>query len=769
MNNLVKKKRTLLGIVALSVVALFSFAITAQADMTIHFTLLNSQQSDPNAAWWAGKSNLLFDHNNAGFPGEDDMVWDWWGYNKDFTGSGLYGHYYFSEINFDCHEMTGGGSSGTPNCSVEDYYFKGLPCGYIRCLREPDDARDSTFDLTLSGAAPVYNVDYGDTVEVYGWALVKAIMRHTSDFSFAEPGEGAEASGGTYDSATNVLDAWVNINLDFINPIPSTSSGMSPVDTQEAWMDGFGQKGFIIPNAEFTAWHDGTPPDADKYMVPTYTLGTPPGGYPDEYIETGLEDMGSWLDDLVNDNLGSVWSEIENADYLYVAFSRDNFVIDDGDYASIDSDGIAGNQGKRSVDGANLTTLHPEAWPIIAKTFLNDEVIWIAAGMARYENHLGIDADGNDYFPQEQAQEPYYTGAASGLQALKFFDDYSWPSQADLYNQYHTGTSGEDMNESDLAWMLTDQTNQNPDTARYNFVGFSDPDQDHAIKRMIYWIDYPVPTVAEANAPAHVPTDGAYSNNWKTVRGFVSNKDPWVNWQMPSDLEFYGAWLNDPKVGGMGYNVYQSGDDFRATYNAIEDNYRYVAEPPHDIDLDELDAVLDAIDITYVEGKPNQELAGALNAEKELKLRSASVLRPTISMSKMDVEPREIEELFKKVNWDEVIPSDLLNSPDFKNIYSQTEFNGILRVADMESREDYDLALFSQSKAKDAASVVLIVEDESGKFRQASWTSEDEKYLSEKEALEIARKALGCPNVQPIAIAKDLKPTARSLSPEGRK
>ncbi|MCD6517132.1 MAG: hypothetical protein J7L72_06920, partial [Candidatus Aminicenantes bacterium] len=83
MNNLVKKKRTLLGIVALSVVALFSFAITAQADMTIHFTLLNSQQSDPNAAWWAGKSNLLFDHNNAGFPGEDDMVWDWWGYNKD--------------------------------------------------------------------------------------------------------------------------------------------------------------------------------------------------------------------------------------------------------------------------------------------------------------------------------------------------------------------------------------------------------------------------------------------------------------------------------------------------------------------------------------------------------------------------------------------------------------------------------------------------------------------------------------------------------------
>jgi len=368
-----------LGIVALSVLALFSFAITAQADMTIHFTLLNSQQNDPNAAWWAGKSNMLFDHNNSGFPGEDDMVWDWWGYNKDFTGAG---HYYFSEINFDCHDCLAGNCS-TPNCSVEDYYFKGLPCGWIDRLREPDDARDSTFDLSLLGTGPDYTVDYGDTVEVYGWALVKAIMRHTSDFSFAE--QGAQASGGTYDSDTNVLDAWVNINLDFINPISSTPTGMSPVDTQEAWVDGFGQKGFIIPKAEFTAWHNGGSPTPGKYMVPTYTLGIPPvepSGiqYPDEYIETGLEDMGPWLDDLVDDNLGSVWSEIENADYLYIAFSRDNFVIDDGDYESVDSDGIAGNEGKTSAGGANLTSLHPEAWPILAKTFLNDEVVWIAAG-----------------------------------------------------------------------------------------------------------------------------------------------------------------------------------------------------------------------------------------------------------------------------------------------------------------------------------------------------------------------------------------------------
>jgi len=371
------RRKISFGITIMTVVSIaLLISFVAQADMTIHFTLLNSQQSDPDAAWWAGKSNMLFDHNNSGFPGADDMVWDWWGYNKDFTGAG---HYYFSEINFDCHEKTGGGSSGTPDCSVEDYYFKGLPCGYIDRLRESDDARDSTFDLSLSGSGPDYTVDYGDTVEVYGWALVKAIMRHTSDFSFAEPGQGAQASGGTYDSATNVLDAWVNINLDFINPIPSDPNGMSPVDTQEAWMDAFEQKGYIIPKAEFTAWHDGTPPEAGKYMVPTYTLGNA-SPYPDEYIETGLEDMGPWLDNLVDDNLGAVWSEIENADYLYIAFSQDNFVIDDGDYTSVDSDGIPGNEGKTSADGANLMTLHPEAWPILAKTFLNDEIVWIAKG-----------------------------------------------------------------------------------------------------------------------------------------------------------------------------------------------------------------------------------------------------------------------------------------------------------------------------------------------------------------------------------------------------
>ncbi len=368
----------------------------------------------------------------------------------------------------------------------------------------------------------------------------------------------------------------------------------------------------------------------------------------------------------------------------------------------------------------------------------------VITGTSIYINHLGIDDQGNDYFPQEQAQELYCTGAASGLQALRFFDDsYSWPGQVDLYNTYHTGTPGEDMNESDLAWMLTDQTNQNPDTARYNFIGFSDSDQDHAIKRMIYWIDYEVPDVAETNAPAHVPTDGSYSNNWKTVRGFVSNKDPWVDWQMPSDLEFYGAWLNDPKATGMGYNVYQTGDEFRNIYQATEGSWCYVAEPPQDVDMDELDAALDSINITYVESKPDQELASALDAKKDLDVSSGFVAMSRVSKSKIDIEPKEIEEVFKEVNWDKVIPVELYTSPDFINIYSQSRLSGAMNVIDLESGEDYDLILFSQSKVENTASVALMVKGETGTFRQASWSLEDQKYLAEEEALKIAQNALG--------------------------
>ena len=142
---------------------------------------------------------------------------------------------------------------------------------------------------------------------------------------------------------------------------------MADKDVQDGWIEGYEQNGYIILRAEFTAWRDGGSPEAGKYMVHTYTLGSPPGGYPDEYIETGQEeDAGSWLDGLI----GDVWDEIADADYLYLAFSRDNFVVDE--------DGI---KGKKSEDGGNLHVIRAQCWPILGKTFLNDEGVWVAAGI----------------------------------------------------------------------------------------------------------------------------------------------------------------------------------------------------------------------------------------------------------------------------------------------------------------------------------------------------------------------------------------------------
>jgi len=523
----------------------------------------------------------------------------------------------------------------------------------------------------------------------------------------------------------------------------------------------FTHDGIVAPYGEEVAWNIGDPDNYNQsdtresllaevgYDLVIYGLGYGFNGPFESHAMTTVrvsEDGVNWITvSTWTGDPGGVDPYFENQDGTWkdgIQFNNGGFGACPRTYMVIDLDhpDIIDPATGENMDLPALTGTYNYIW-FEGGDLYNDAAVTngnanfpeAVGANAVYVNHLGIDEEGNDYFPQEQAQQPHFTGAASGLQALKFFDaEYSWPSQAELYDQYHTGAAGEDMNVSDVAWMLTDQTNQNPDTARYNFVGFSDGDEDHAIKRMIYWIDYEVSSVQEPNAPAHVPTDGSYSNNWKTVRGFVSNKDPWVNWGMPDDLEFLGAWLNDPKAGGLGYNVYLTADDFKAIYEPVDGSYRYAAEPPQDIDLDELDDVLDSMDIIYVRGKPNSELANAMMARNDMQL----------SVRKMDVEPVEIEEVFKKVNWDGVIPAELLASPDFKDIYSQTRFNGTLNVADLETAEDYDLVLFSQSGKENTASVVLMVEEESGTFRQASWISEDQKYLSEQEALEIAEKSL---------------------------
>jgi hypothetical protein len=397
-----------------------------------------------------------------------------------------------------------------------------------------------------------------------------------------------------------------------------------------------------------------------------------------------------------------------------------------------------------------------------------------------YVLQLGVDEYGNDYFPQEAAQEAWYTGPAAAGQTLRWM--YGAPynlysvDQAALYATYHSGDPDQDMYTADVRALLQTEKPVTTPSYAYNFTAQADDIEDVAIKRFIHWTDFNVQTyypsgtgINEPHVPSLIVTaDGTYGTQWETLRGFATSVDPCDEssvFTIP-DMEVHGLWLNDPATSGLGYNVYLTGDEFKAVYEPVDGKYRSVCEPPEDIDVALLEASLQAAEIKYEKGKPNVELKDALTVEN--KLFSTPKSAEKLNAQLMEIEPIAREafgDVFKKVNWDEVIPVSLLNSADFRYIYTNTAINGTMNVVDLDTTEAYTLVLFSQSGAADTASMVLMVDKESGLFRQASWTLEDHRYLSEDEALKIAGKALGCPRKAEVISSSEEKTLSAKPKP----
>jgi hypothetical protein len=99
-----------------------------------------------------------------------------------------------------------------------------------------------------------------------------------------------------------------------------------------------------------------------------------------------------------------------------------------------------------------------------------------------------------------------------------------------------------------------------------------------ALKDIVVWIDYNVSSsndirdvdVPKPGHPYHVPvavpTAGNY-NNWMVVRGIYSDRNAWNGNQIVTGpITIYGFWLNDPKPGGIGNNVYVTASYFTSTY-----------------------------------------------------------------------------------------------------------------------------------------------------------------------------------------------------------
>lgn len=358
---------------------------------------------------------------------------------------------------------------------------------------------------------------------------------------------------------------------------------------------------------------------------------------------------------------------------------------------------------------------------------------------AYYILHLGIKGD-QDIFPQETAAQPYYKGAVSALMAIKYLDADYLQNQDYLYNTYHWGLVGEEMNQAELRDAMNGEAPQ-----EYNFGTLEDNEQDMAVKRFIHWMDYQVTKAAVPNVPALVPTDADY--NWKVVRGFVTDVDPCEQddiFNIP-DFQVFGLWLNDPKADGLGFNIYQTVDDFLSTYLPIEGSYLSVAEPPEGIDTGKLDYALRMAKVSFASSKPNNGLFYRLKLD----------FAPNSFDSSQDFTSARAFNWKKTYDWKEVIPTELKTDSVFMRIFSKTEFSRILKVKELDTNQRYLLVLFSKKTNRIGVSVALMVDPKTGVFRQASWTYKGEEYprISKKEAIKIAINALKRKYRKPVNVS----------------
>jgi len=397
----------------------------------------------------------------------------------------------------------------------------------------------------------------------------------------------------------------------------------------------------------------------------------------------------------------------------------------------------------------------------------------------RYVLHLGLDENGDDVFPKESVPllKPYYSAVASAKQALRFLSGppvyldptdprdrpRTWPSLDELYNDYFLGmlggTDGEDLTAQQLATLLNMFTfsHTEPDWPWkvYHFGAQADSDQDLAIKRLIHWIEYAVPNVPnlpdddyppQQNVPAHVPLGSTAS--WVTVRGFSAEYPPMVEGSVhtiPAELKFYGAWVIDPLLRPqfMGDNQFVTAEIFRENYLQVEGAYRSVAEPPPSPIDEQLESDLGSIRLTYVSGKSSAAVSAALDRQEEMDGVFRSQGDGMLVSGTKSLELAQMtQSQFDEIQWEELIPGELLAASDFAASYADTRFNQALTVHNLDKDEQYNLLLFGKSESLDSASVVLQVDELDARFQRASWATEEYRYLSSRGARRIAYEAM---------------------------
>lgn len=319
----------------------------------------------------------------------------------------------------------------------------------------------------------------------------------------------------------------------------------------------------------------------------------------------------------------------------------------------------------------------------------------------------------------------------------------------------------------------------------YNFgiKSFSADKFTEYLRDIIHWIAYPVKAgywwiegdiTNWPNVPAIVPAQGKY-NHWIVVNGASANENPmpkpYTNpWLTPESVSVYGLWLTDPLSEGIGRDLYAASTELQNTYfspveslDQYNGKYIQIAEPPKtpsrsDIELIKPKTNTETDKIVEIASELNQNIAQNLSSSEQrienlkkhiydnaltVDLKQDSLSNHTLSKNKEEL----LSSIFNKdimpleLDWRDIIDPYLLRDESFRKAFDHAYARDFIKVRRLDQKNSfYYLIPFDKyQKGQFLTYAAIIIDAQTGAFKQASWTEEPTKFIpiNEQTAIEI--------------------------------
>lgn len=364
-------------------------------------------------------------------------------------------------------------------------------------------------------------------------------------------------------------------------------------------------------------------------------------------------------------------------------------------------------------------------------------------------------------FPMYEAEsDPAYNemcGPATAQMAL----NYMWwnmsqdPDPPMMYTQTELYNSGMENNtdqtipyfDTQGMWHTIQYLDPGPYSEYgYNFNKRHSTDSDYMLKHICQWLNYTVGTVSGGHKPGHppqvpsvVPAYGDYSN-WMAIRGIHTNQPAYP---LPDELEIYGFWVNDPypsSLGGIGENSYKTVDEWLLTYyhvlnsNDIYDGeYVAIVEPPSENFNTQVTKIHSPNRLTKAESDYIKFIRNIYPSEEKIPKEIKTTIYDWIIKAAIAGVSEEL------IPYDEQFAAIFEDSISGEPLFIQGIDDNNYYIVPFKTKNKYETL-----KTDISTIIVVIVDAEEGKFKEASWTDIPMKYLpiSKEEAKLILYKSL---------------------------